>query len=97
MLASPVHAATITSPSTITNIGEIVNRVMPIVYGLLGVALFGYFVYGGFLWLTSTGDPERIKKATDTMLNAGIGVAIVVFAYFATRVVGGILGFSLYG
>jgi hypothetical protein len=76
--------------------GEILNRAMPIVYGFVGVALFGYFVYGGYLWLMSTGDPEKIRKATDTMFHAAIGTGIIIFAYFATRVVGGVLGFTLF-
>lgn len=91
------YAATITNPSSIGSIAQIVDSVMKIVFGVVGIALFGYFVYGGFLWLTSTGEPDKIKKGADTMLHAAIGTAIVVFAYFATRVVGGILGFSLFG
>lgn len=92
-----VYAATITPPGQVGSIAEIVNRVMPIIYGLVGVGLFGLFVYGGYLWLTSTGEPEKIKKATDTMVNAVVGTAIIVFAYLAVRIVGGVLGFSLFG
>lgn len=91
----PALAAIVGPPTTITSIGDIVNKILPVVYGVVGIALFGYFVYGGFTWLTSSGQPDKIKKGTDTMLNAVIGTAIVIFAYVATRVVAGILGFSL--
>jgi len=97
LLAAKVYAARITPPGQVGSIAEIVNKVMPIVYGLVGVGLFGLFVYGGFLWLTSTGEPEKVKKAMDTMVNAVIGTVIIVFAYLAVRIVGGVLGFSLFG
>lgn len=77
-------------PITLT---EIVNRILPIFYGVVGLILFMLFLYAGFLWLTSTGDPDKIRKATDTMLNAVIGIAIVMFAYLATRIIGGLFGF----
>lgn len=89
--------AQIVGPSNVGSIADLVGRILPIVYGVLGVALLGYFVYGGFIWLTSAGDPDKVRKAGDTLLNAFIGTLIVVLAYLATRVVGGILGFNLYG
>jgi hypothetical protein len=95
---SKVYAAKISAPwgVSISKPSEIINNIFPILYGVLGVALFGYFVYGGYQWIMSTGDPEKIRKATDTMFHAVIGTGIVVLAYFATRVVGGILGVSLF-
>lgn len=95
-LFGKVYAAPIVGPSTdITSIATVINRVLEILYGVVGVVLFGLLIYGGFLWLTSAGDPDKVRKSMDTMLNAVIGVAIVVFAYFATRVVSGVLGFPL--
>lgn len=95
MIVGKAYAAAITGPSTsITSIGQLVSSAMVIVYGVVGIALFAYFVYGGYLWLTSTGNPDKIKKATDTMLNAVIGTIIVVFAYLATTIVSRFLGFN---
>ena len=81
--------------SCVSSLGGVISNVLKIVYPVIGVALFGYFLYGGYLWLTSTGDPDKLKKATDTMLNAAIGAVIVVFAYLATRIVGGVVGLKL--
>lgn len=79
----------------ITSIGDLVSAILPIVYGIIGIFLFALLLYGGFTWLTSAGDSEKIRKATDTMFNAVIGVAIVVFAFVATKIVGGIFGIHL--
>jgi hypothetical protein len=94
MFVQKAYAA-ITPPSDIKSIADIVNKILPIVYGVVGIALFAYLIYGGFAWLTSAGDPDKLRQAQGTMVNAVIGVAIVVLAYFLTRVVGGILGMDL--
>ncbi|MDD3662075.1 MAG: hypothetical protein PHG63_03335 [Candidatus Dojkabacteria bacterium] len=94
-IVGKAHAATITWPSSVTSISGIVNSILPIFYGIVGIALFGLFLYGGFLWLTSAGDADKVRKGVDTMLNAVIGVGIIIFAYFMTRAVAGILGFDL--
>ena len=95
MIVSKAYAATIDWPTTIGSIGELVENILPIVYGVAGIAVFGLFIYGGYMWLTSAGDPDKVRKGVDTMVNAVIGVAIIVFAYLATRIVGGILGVHL--
>ena len=77
------------------SIADLVNRILPIVYSVVGIALFGLFIYGGVTWLMSAGDPDKVRKAQDVMLNAVIGVAIVIFAYLMTKIVGGILGMPL--
>lgn len=92
---SKVYAASIDWPGGIDSIADLVNNILPYVYGIVGVALFALLIYGGFLWMTSAGDPEKVNKGVSTMTNAVIGVAIVVFAYLATKVVGSILGLPL--
>lgn len=94
MLVEKAYAA-ITPPSNITSIADVVNQVLPIVYGVSGLGLFVFLIYAGFTWLLSSGDPDKLRKAQDTMLNAVIGLGIVLLAYFATRVIGGILGLPL--
>ncbi|MEA3357359.1 MAG: hypothetical protein U9Q67_02895 [Patescibacteria group bacterium] len=99
MFINKVYAASVDNPSGITSLQDIADmigsKVMPIIYSIVGVALFGFYVYAGFTWLMAAGDPDKLKKAQQTLLHATIGTAIVIFAYFATRVVAGVLGFSL--
>lgn len=88
-------AAEIIWKGGITSLGELVGKILPMVYGVAGIALFGLIIYGGYMWMMSTGDPEKIRKATNTILNAAIGIAIIIFAYVATRIVGGMVDFPL--
>lgn len=61
-------------------VGTIINQAM----GLLGVLLFAYLLYGGFLWMTSGGDTKGADKAKATITNAIIGLMIIALAYILT-------------
>lgn len=47
---------------------------------LAGLAVFStfMFMYGGFVFLTSGGNAERIKKGKDTLLWASVGIVTVL-------------------
>ncbi|MCA9344967.1 hypothetical protein KC946_03960 [Candidatus Saccharibacteria bacterium] len=45
-----------------------------------GLVALGYIIYGGFKFITSQGEPEGIKDAKTTIMNALIGVVIVTLA-----------------
>lgn len=47
----------------------------------LGVAALVAFIYGGIMWITSGGIPEKINAGKRTLTGAIIGIVIVVFAY----------------
>lgn len=48
----------------------------------LGIAAFIFVLYGGFLYLTSGGDPTRAEKGRNSIVYAIIGI-IIIFASFA--------------
>lgn len=70
-----------------TNIATIVGNIIKIVLGLISVILVVLFIAGGFMWMTSAGNPDKVKKAKDIIQNALIGAVIVVIAYSLTQFV----------
>ena len=54
---------------------------------LLGVIFLGLMIYGGFLWMTSSGNEESIEKAKTLIRQAIIGLAIVLSAFAITAFV----------
>ncbi len=66
------------------NIPILVGRVIRIFLGFAGLILVVLIIYGGTLWLTSGGEEEKIKKAKALILNAVIGLAIIVVSYAIT-------------
>lgn len=57
--------------------------------GLLGMIFFGFTVYAGYLWMTAGGEDEKVTKAKSLLMQAVIGLAIILSAYaitlFATK------------
>ncbi|HNW55902.1 MAG TPA: hypothetical protein PKN62_02390 [bacterium] len=67
--------------------GMVLNKVTLIInifLGLLGVIFLGLAIYSGFLWMTAGGKIDQVKKATDLLAQAVIGLVIILFAYAIT-------------
>lgn len=62
-------------------IPEVINKLTRFALGIVGALFLLYFIYGGFMWMTAAGEAERVKKATQTLSQSIIGIAIVVFSY----------------
>ncbi|MBU4453033.1 pilin [Candidatus Parcubacteria bacterium] len=89
MLVMPVYAqvdtylddigtsAGLSDNSLEDTIGSLIN----IILTFLGIVLLVLVIYAGFLWMTAGGDAEQTKKAKDYMINAVIGLIIVLAAY----------------
>lgn len=51
------------------------------------VILFAMFVYGSFMYLTSLGNPEKVKKAQSTFKFAIIGFIVFISAFLILRII----------
>lgn len=58
----------------------IVMNVVSSVMSLAGMVVLGMLIYGGFLQITSSGDPGAVAKGKKVMLNSIIGLIIVTVA-----------------
>jgi hypothetical protein len=65
-----------------TNINEILGIIIRAALGIVGSLTLLMLVFGGFKWLTSAGNPEKVKEGTQTILWAAIGVFLVFSSYF---------------
>lgn len=52
-----------------------------------GIA-FLLMLYGGFLFLTSAGDPNKLQEATDVIMSAIAGLLMIIFSVFLLRLIG---------
>lgn len=66
------------------SIGTIIANIIQVMLGMLGVVFVILIIYSGFSWMTSAGDPEKIKGAQGHLRNAVIGAAIVIGAQIIT-------------
>ncbi|MFH1790339.1 MAG: pilin [bacterium] len=64
-----------------TDIRLIVARIIRAALGLLGIVTVSIITYGGFLWMTAGGNEEQIGRAKKVLINAVIGLAIILSAF----------------
>ena len=62
----------------------VIGQVIKALISFLGVIFFILIVYGGFLWMTAGGSPEKVDKAKKIIINAVVGLILVMFAYAIT-------------
>lgn len=61
--------------------------------GLLGIAAVVLVVYAGFLWMTAGGEEEKVKTAKKILVQATIGLAIILMSYaISSFVISSIVG-----
>jgi hypothetical protein len=65
---------------------------LDIVLRVAGLVAVGYVIYGGIQYVVSEGEPDRSKKARQTIVNALIGMVIAIVATGFVSFVGTQLG-----
>ena len=73
----PIPGASSGDPNALKdNIMTVINWVL----GIIGIVCVIVIIIGGVQYMTSTGDPGKVKKAKDTLLYAIIGLVVVILA-----------------
>lgn len=58
-----------------------VNIIINVALGVIGVVAVVMIIYGGFVYMTSRGDPEKVKKGKSTIMYGIIGLIISLLAF----------------
>ncbi|HUT22686.1 MAG TPA: IPT/TIG domain-containing protein [Candidatus Bipolaricaulota bacterium] len=67
-----------------TDVRVAIARIIRTAFGFLGVVAVALVIYGGFLWMTAGGDADKVTKAKKVLVNAFIGLAIILLAFSIT-------------
>ena len=73
------------------SVGQISNFIKGMIQalaGLSGLVATGYFVIGGFTYITSSGNPQKLEKAKRTITYSAIGLAITIGPFLLSDIVG---------
>lgn len=68
-----------------TDIRIVIARVIRIALSFLGIIAVSLMIYAGFIWMTSNGDPTKLKKAQGIMINAAVGLVIILSSLAITQ------------
>ena len=86
LAVSPAFAQT-TTTGGVSQIESFIQSVIQVMIALAGAVSVGFFVWGGFGYITSSGDPEKLDKSKKTVMYSGIGLAIVLGAFVLSSIV----------
>ena len=84
ILADPAFAQT---PGGVSNVENFIRSVITVLAGLAGLVATGFFVVGGFTYITSSGNPEHLDRAKRTLLWAAIGLGITIAAFVISNII----------
>jgi hypothetical protein len=77
------------SSGAITAMREYVVPIMQALVGIASLASVAFLVYGGFLYMTSRGAPDKLDGAKRVLKNALLGLVIVLGAATLTAILAG--------
>ncbi len=83
VFASPAYAAA----GDVTNVETFIKSIILILVKIAGLVAAGFFVWGGFGYITSSGNPEMLDRSKKTILYSAIGLAVVLGAFVLTNIV----------
>lgn len=58
------------------------------ILSFIGVIFMGLIIFGGFKWMLARGNEQEVEKARDLIMQAIIGLIIVLSAYAVTAFIG---------
>ena len=83
------------SPSDVGGFGPYIWRIalnlIEDLFQITGYIAAGYIIYGGFLFITSSGSPDRAVRGRKTVFNAIIGLVIAIASVGVVNWVSGAL------
>ena len=84
VLSHPALAAT---GGDISNVENFIRNIIKVLAGLAGLVATGFFVVGGFSYITSSGNPEHLDRAKRTLTYSALGLAITIGAFVLSNIV----------
>lgn len=78
----------------IDTLADLINIIVKFVYPFAGILLFIYLVWGGYDYLLSQGNPEKVKGAQGKLTSAIIGFVLLFISYILVRIIALIFGLN---
>ena len=75
-----------------TSYTDLLNSVTNWIFIIAGIVAFFYLIYAGFIYLTAGGNPDAAKKGQQGIINAIIGLVIIILAFAIVRAILSIMG-----
>lgn len=83
LLAPIVFAQVEGAPETIDELTDLIAQIGRWFQAIVLLIAIIMIIYAGFVWMTASGDEEKLGKARKTLIWGLIGIGIVIFAFAA--------------
>ena len=82
-----------TGPETL---GGFISALLPYLFIISGLILFGAIIFSGFNLALSGGSPDKVKSAKGCLTNALIGFIVILCAYWIIQILQYVLGIQIF-
>lgn len=65
----------------VDSLEKLIAKIVKAALGLTAVLAVAYVVYGGFLYISSQGDPKQLEAGKQAIIGAVIGIVVIGLAY----------------
>ena len=63
------------------SLSELIRSIIQVILGFLGVIAVLIILWGGFIWMTAAGEPDKVDKAKKMIYSGIIGLVVIFAAY----------------
>jgi hypothetical protein len=86
-------------PENITVIMDMLRKFIETLIGFLtiiaGIYFVFQFIFGAYAWITAGGETNKLKEAREKILNAILGLIIIIAAVFLVDLIGFLIGINI--
>jgi TRAP-type C4-dicarboxylate transport system permease small subunit len=75
-------------------LGDIISALLPYLFVIAGLGIFGALIYSGFQLMISAGDPKRTEQAKGCLTSTVAGAVIIFVAYWLIRIIQHMFGLT---
>lgn len=68
-------------PKDGTGVQVLIGKIIKAALGVVGSLALLMFIYGGFVWMTSAGNSEKVEKGKNILIWATVGLVVIFSAY----------------
>ncbi len=73
--------------SNVRQVDTFIRSIITALTGIAGLVATGFFVLGGFKYITSSGNPHNLEHAKRTIVFSALGLAITIAAFVLSNIV----------
>lgn len=71
----------------INTLGDLVTKAVNFLVPLAGIILFLVFIWGGYSYMMSQGNPEKVKSAQAKLKTGIIGFVLLITSYLIVNII----------